>query len=289
MKKILILTLILLSALCSYGQNISVQQMADPDAAMSLKLQSSLSMLHLDTLDGAIPTLYSRGYQARAKTIQSMVEKCAAFYEAKFPDLKFDLQIMILNKEAWDKTPLNEYGSPYGMPTADYRIRKLFIAADKKAVGKLFGETDNLPENTLSKFDCIGLHELGHIFLKAFNHTHTGKKWADEFLASYFAICFFETHQGYPGLPQVGETNYEPKYKTLSDFERLYSNVGARNYGWYQGQFQNLGYALYPEFKTRLLKVFISNYSPGGKKLPPLILLKQIAPKITEKWMKGME
>ncbi|MEO9023347.1 MAG: hypothetical protein ABI290_14535, partial [Ginsengibacter sp.] len=139
------------------------------------------------------------------------------------------------------------------------------------------------------KFDCIALHELGHAFLQKFNKLYTGKLWADEFLASYFAICFFEEHKNYRGLPQVGESGYQPKYKTLADFERLYDQVGAQNYGWYQGQFQNLGYELYPKFKTELLTKFIDNYSADGKKLAPLVLLQQLAPEITNQWLKGME
>jgi hypothetical protein len=289
MKATIIIAAILFASAYSYAQNISVSQLADPDAAMSAKIEAAIATLHLDTLQGKIMALYSKGYQVRAKAIQTMVENCVSFYKSEFPNIKFDLRIMILDKEEWHKIHLDEYGSDYGMPTAWFRINRLFIAADKKAVGELFGEQDNLPDNTLSEFDCIALHELGHIFLKRYNHTHTQKKWADEFLASYFAICFFEQHTNYPGLPQVGETGYTPKYRTLADFERLYSNVGARNYGWYQGQFQNLGYKLYPKFKTQLIKIFIDNFSDAGKKLPPLDLLKQIAPDITNQWLNKME
>ena len=146
-----------------------------------------------------------------------------------------------------------------------------------------------LDDMHLSEFDCIALHELGHIFLQTFNHTFTGKLWKDEFLASYLAFCFLKEHKNYPALPQVGEFNYQPKYKTLVDFEQQYNKVGARNYGWYQGQFQNLGYELYPKFKTDLIKKFIANYSATGKKLDPLVLLQQLAPEITNQWIKEMK
>ena len=235
-----------------------------------------------------MPALYSKNYKVRAETIPSMVEKCAEFYSPKFPDVKFNLQIMILNKDDWHKIHLDEY-VPYGMPNAWSRLNKLFIAADKKAVGKLFGVSDNRPDNVLSKFDCISLHELGHIFLKRYKNTHTQKKWADEFLASYFAICFFEENKNYPGLPQVGENNYQPKYKTLEDFERLYEKVGARNYGWYQARFTELGKRLYPKFKVELLREFVDNYSRDGKKLEALVLLRQIAPEITNQWVEEMK
>lgn len=289
MNKILSITAFLFCTIYSYGQKISVQQIATPDAAMATKMKSAIATLHLDTLQGAVPALYSKHYKVRAETIQLMVKKCVEFYEPKFPEIKFSLQVMILDKEAWQKIHLEEFGSPYGMPTAEYRLNKLFIAADKSAVNQLFGVNESIKPDSLSQFDCVALHELGHIFLKRYNHTFTHKLWSDEFLASYFAICFFEEHKNYPGLPQVGETGYQPKYKTLADFERLYSNVGARNYGWYQGRFQELGYKLYPKFKVELLRKFIANYSPGGKKLPPLVLLQQLAPEITNQWLEEMK
>lgn len=289
MKLIITIIAFIFCTIWSYGQQRTVQQIAEPDAAMGAKMESYLATLHLNTLNGKITARYSKSYKVRAKTIQSMVENCAVFYGPKFSDAKFDLQIMILKQEDWHYIHLDEYGSEYGMPTAWPVINKLFIAADKKAVSKLFGEPDSTSDTHLSAFDCIALHELGHLFFQKINNTYTRKFWADEFLASYFGICFFEENKNYPGLPQVGETGYQPKYKTLEDFERLYSNVGARNYGWYQGRFQDLGERLYPKFKTDLIREFIANYAVNGKKLEPLVLLQQLAPEITNQWLKEME
>lgn len=258
------------------------------EAKAAAQIDTAIQSFHWDTLPGKIKVLYSKNYKIRAQTIQKLVEKCAEFYKPKFPETKFDLNIMVLTRQDWYKIHLNKLSS-YGMPNCIPEISKLFIAADKKAIGKLFGESDHTSDTQLSKFDCIALHELGHAFLQTFNHLYTGKLWADEFLASYFAICFFEQNKGYPGLPQVGEKGYTPKYRTLTDFERLYDNVGARNYGWYQGQFQNLGYELYPKFKTQLIKIFIDNFSDAGKKLPPLDLLQQLAPDITNPWLNKMK
>ncbi|HRQ51363.1 MAG TPA: hypothetical protein PLR74_12545, partial [Agriterribacter sp.] len=195
---------------------------------------------------------------------------------------------MVLNRDDWYRIHLEKLSS-YGMPNCIPEIGKLFIAANKKAVGELFGETDTTSDTHLSRFDVIALHELGHAFLQRSNHLYTGKLWTDEFLASYFATCFLKKHKNYPLLPQVGQTGYHPPHKALTDFERLYDKVGARNYGWYQGQFQNLGYELYPKYKTRLIKIFIDNYSKSGKKLPPLMLLKQLEPKIVGRWEQEMD
>lgn len=258
------------------------------EAKEAARINSAVNTFHWDTLRGKIPVLYSKNYKVRAKAVQALVEECAEFYRPLFPKIKFDLHIMVLTQDDWNKIHLDNL-SPYGMPNCIPEISKLFIAADKKAVGELFGETDNSPDTHLSEFDCIALHELGHAFLQSFNKLYTGKLWADEFLASYFAICFFEEHKNYPGLPQVGETGYIPKYKTLTDFEQLYSNMEAQNYGWYQAQFQNLGNELYPKFRTGLLEIFIENYSETGKKLSPLDLLKQIAPEITTEWIEEMD
>ncbi len=280
---------LLLSGVCCFAQQISPNQMADLDATLSAKLDSCINTLQLDTLQGKIVALYSENYEVRARAIQGLVEECTAFYQPKFPKVNFDLQIMILNQDDWNNTYLEEDGSDYGMPTAFFRINKLFIPADKEGVNKLFGVNENTNPEVISPFDCVALHELGHIFLKRYNGTHTQKKWADEFLASYFAICFFQQHKNYPGLPQIDETGYHPKYKTLADFERLYSNVGAPNYGWYQGKFQELGKRLYPKFKVELIRKFIDNYSATGKKLEPLVLLKQIAPETMNEWLEEMK
>jgi hypothetical protein len=95
MKIIFVVSVPLSSFFCSYGQKISVQRMADPDAVMGAEMDAALTTLHLDTLHGKLPALYSGHYKMRAKTIQSMMEKCAAFYESKFPDIKFNLQIVV--------------------------------------------------------------------------------------------------------------------------------------------------------------------------------------------------
>jgi hypothetical protein len=271
-------------AIYTYGQ----RPYSDSERIEDNRIEAGVISLDFDTLKGRVPILYSQGYIVRATAIQSMMEHCALFYEKKFPDIRFDFEVFLLNHNDWRQSNIGEY-SPYGMPDAEPLINKIFMGTDKKAVGELFGETDNLPDSMLSDFDCIGLHELGHIFLERYNHTYLYKMWVDEFLASYFAICFFERYKNYPQLPQVGEYSYTPKYKTLADFERLYTNVGARNYGWYQGQFQNLGYALYPTFKTRLLRIFIANNGSTGHRLPALVLLKKLAPNIMERWLKEMQ
>lgn len=285
MKQIITFIIACLCTIYACAQN--AQSYYTNEAKIAAQIDSAIRLYHWDTLPGKIPVLYSKNYKVRAETIQKLVEKCAAFYTSKFRDTKFDIQIMVLTHDDWYKIHL-ERESDYGMPNCIPEIGKLFIAADKKAVGELFGETDTTSDTHLSRFDVIALHELGHAFLQRCHHLYTGKLWTDEFLASYFATCFLKEHKNYPLLPQVGETGYHPPHRTLTDFERLYADVGARNYGWYQGQFQNLGYKFYPKYKTELLEKFIDNYSADGQKLEPLALLQQLEPGIMNQWLKKM-
>lgn len=288
MKLIITFTVFLLCAANAFAQQqfTRAQDYYDLESKIALKMDTATGRFHWDTLPGKIPVIYSKGHQIRARTLGNLVAQCAAFYKSIFPKIKFDFCVMVL--DAADRHKIHLDG-PFGGPSSLPEINKLFIGTDKQAIGRGYGQADHSADDQISPFDCIILHELGHVFLQSFNNTFTGKLWADEFLASYFAICFFEQHKNYPGLPQVGATGYTPEYRTLTDFERLYFNVGGPNYGWYQAQFQNLCYELYPRFKTELLRKFIENYSDAGKKLPPLDLLKLLAPEITNQWLEEME
>lgn len=289
--KITIITFFLLYALRSYEQQVS-DTSASRVKVMPDKFDTLLTTLQLDTLNGKIKTIYSKGYELRAKTIQSLVEKCSGFYEEKFPEIKFTVQLMILDKKDWSKL---EVTVPYGMPSSFIPKDKLLIAADKKAAGELFGQTDTLPDEILSDFDDIALHELGHNFFIKLTNTDTKRRWANEFLASYFAMCYLEESKSKKGLLQLDQhnsqpqSNFQPQYKTLEDFEQLYVQVGPQNFGWYHGKFQKLGIMLYPKFKIDLIRKFIDNYSAKGKNLDPLILLKQMAPEITNQWLEEMK
>lgn len=283
--KIAVLLFYLFCVTFSYGQQNS-------DSATIrfnnwiLSADSILPSLQLDTLRGKIQTLYTKGHKLRAQTIQSLVEHCVAFYEQKLPKIKFTVQLVILDKTDWNKLAIYP---PYGMPNNVPKMNRIFIAADKKAVGKLFGQTDTLPDNELSDFDYIVLHELGHNFFLRLNNTDTKKSWANEFLASYFAICYLKDSKSKKGLPQIDQTNFQPQHKTLEDFDNLYSEINPQNYAWYQGKFQELGYKLYTRFGITLIKDFIDNFKTNGKNLDPITLLKQLAPDITKQFLEQMK
>ena len=82
-----------------------------------------------------------------------------------------------------------------------------------------------------------------------------------------------------------------PKHTTLGDFELLYSGVGPRNYGWYQGRFFQRVAQVYDSegigFVTKVLKAFPAS---DGESLPNdtvLQKLEEITPGFIE-WSKDM-
>ena len=74
-----------------------------------------------------------------------------------------------------------------------------------------------------------------------------------------------------------------------ADFEKLYGGVGPQNYNWYQRKFIELGYSLYPDFKTSLIEKVLANYSDNGKNLNSSDLLNSLAPKRMDEWQKEMQ
>jgi hypothetical protein len=95
--------------------------------------------------------------------------------------------------------------------------------------------------------DLIAYHELGHIYVDEFGiEPHTS--WFSELLATYFAYAFIAERR--PDLAKTWEivslsdSQTTPRHRSLADFERLYLEVGAGNYAWYQGRFSERVFAM---------------------------------------------
>ncbi|MEP7280722.1 MAG: hypothetical protein ABI696_01985, partial [Rubrivivax sp.] len=91
--------------------------------------------------------------------------------------------------------------------------------------------------------DLVGLHELGHVFVGEIG-LRPVRHWLNEWLASFVGYAFLREHM--PAQARVWDTVLQgyvdaipaPRHRSLADFDRLYFGVGARNYIWYQAQFQ---------------------------------------------------
>ncbi len=134
---------------------------------------------------------------------------------------------------------------------------------------------------------------LPRCFFFTLNKINKKEKWFNEFLATYFLICYLREKNLEPdfeiNLEKKLKADTQEPHKTLDDFQRMYFGVGPQNYGWYQNKFAQLGAQLYPKFKTGLIKKVIENYKPSGENMTGIVMLQNLAPEIMNEWLKGME
>lgn len=278
----------ILSLLCFAGMPFrTVAQQTGRIKPPKHTIDSILASENLISLSTAKTTFYSKGFYIRAKTLQKLFYDCTNYYENIFSDKKFSVHLYMLNRSDWEKLPLK---FPYGLPFYDPDYNILVIAAEKDALAKLSGLKDipATPDSVLTDFDYQPLHELGHYFFFTLNNINE-EKWFNEFLATYFLICYINDKGLAPGLKNELKANYSVDHRSLDDFEKLYVNVGPANYHWYQCNFAQLGFKLYPQFKTSLIKTVIDNYRSTGKNLDGISLLETMAPETTNEWLKEMK
>ena len=178
------------------------------------------------------------------------------FFERKL-NSKVELSLAVLTQNEWKQVR----AVPYGLPNVSSPPHVAFLPATADGVVTVdaLSLKNNLSAETLKKLkssgytfeqaaiklvDVIGLHELGHTYAVRLGLTPPRpNKWFSEFLASYFAYAYLsEKHPKLAAMFYVMAADLalegpRPKYTSLEDFERLYSGVGPKNYGWYQGRF----------------------------------------------------
>jgi hypothetical protein len=241
---------------------------------------------HLHSLSGDPKTYYSAGYETRARALQKLIRECIDFFQTEFPEAQFNVPLYVLDKSDWNE---KLFGAPYAMPNYLPTNNLIVIGAEKNALARLSGRPDDpvKSDSVVSGYDYVAVHELGHYFFITLNNVRTTEHWVDEFLADYFLICYVKGNKVDLDLEKMALPKNQP-HRTLEDFEKLYDRVGPQNYDWYQKEFIRFGLMLYPQFKTKLIKEMIANYSPKGKHTDAAILLKALAPDTMEAWLKEM-
>jgi len=253
-------------------------------------IDSALKSENLIALNGNPYVFYSAGFDVRAKTVQRMIGSCIAFYETTFPEKKFLVHLYLLDQADWEKP---HFGPrlPYGMPFYDPDYDILVVPAEKDALARLIGSKNipKTPDSVVTGMDYQPLHELGHYFFFTLNKINK-EKWFNEFLATYFLICYIREKNMNTHLESILKPDYSvARHKTLEDFQKLYLGVGPANYGWYQCQFAQLGFAIYPQLKMKLIEAALENYGRGGKNLDGVSLLKALAPETMNNWLNEMK
>ena len=279
------IALVLILSIGAINSSAFAQQSSSKEKSKEY-IDSTLLSENLVSLKGKPSTFYSVGFDVRANTLQKLFHDCINYYEGIFPEKKFAAHVYILNKKDWERPNFEEL---YGMPFYDPGYDILVIAAEKDALAKLTGLKDvtRTSDSVLTGLDYQPLHELGHYFFFTLNKINK-EKWFNEFLATYFLICYLKERNLEPNLEDELKADYPVEHKTLEDFQKFYLQVGPQNYHWYQSKFAKLGFNLYPQFKTNLIKVVLDNYKPGGKGLDGISLLRVLAPETLNNWLKEM-
>lgn len=225
-----------------------------PLKAQDAKTLERVQQLRTSSSTNKITVYYSQGYKKRALELRSLIEGAMRFYERKL-NIKEELSLAVLTQPQWSQVTR----IPYGLPWVSESPHVAFLpaTADGVVAADALSFKDTVSPATLKKIkasgysfeqgaqkfvDLIGLHELGHVYTVAYG-IRAPNKWLNEFLASYFAYTYLrEKHPKlatlfYAMAADLAAESPRQKYTTLEDFERLYAEVGIKNYDWYQGKF----------------------------------------------------
>jgi hypothetical protein len=271
----------------------------------------NLQALKLPSSKNLITVYYSPGFEPRVLEVRPLVEEMMSFYQDRLK-IKADFTLAILTKAHWSTHP-EAAKRPYGVPfvtgkpsvafvhaTADNAVTSLILKYKERLPSAKVEEVEasgfNFDAAAVKFVDLIGLHELGHVYTAAYD-IDPQNKWLSELLANYFAYAFLREKQAKLGLlfkamNSLGAPNYSPKYRSLDDFERLYSGVGVENYGWYQATFTQKAVKVY-EKKGLSFLADVRRAFPQGKteQLTVQVVLQRleaIHPRFVE-WSNSLE
>ncbi len=208
----------------------------------------------LNELTGlSIKTYYSPGNEERARVIAA---RCARTidYIGKLVGFTPKINLLILNPEHWKKYATFPV---YGMPHYADNERLIVASQDNDFWKSLLPPLDQIPKDLADKFrliytkndgtlsisgfyDLLALHELGHGF-----HEQAGltmhRLWMQELFCNLMLHTYIAENE--PELLPVLEVLPEAyvasgmkgyKFTALAQFEKMYTNMDLKNFGWYQ-------------------------------------------------------
>jgi hypothetical protein len=228
----------------------------------------------------SFPVYVSDGTEERARQIAERCRSARHFLGVTF-DFELQLRVLVLNPEHW-----REYATfpVYGMPHYT-DAQTLAVAGEDndfwqsmappvdallpqaaEVMRAAYGQTDGSIDLSLF-FDLLAVHEMGHLC-----HLQASLQFPRRWLMELFCnICLHAyvvarepqkvlALEAFPSVIAGGEVS-QLRYRSLADFERLYTDVGPHNYGWYQCRFHVAAKDIYNaggvEALKRLWKVFL--------------------------------
>lgn len=208
----------------------------------------------LDELAGyPFPVYVSADAAGRATAIADRCEGAQRFYAKTF-GIQARIRVLILAPAHWSRyTEYPVYGMPHCIDSATLvvagenngfwqsmippleTLTPVAAEAARAAYGLPDGSLDYSPF-----FDLLTAHEIAHLF-HGQAALHFPRHWLSEFFCnlSLHALVSAEspdelsTLETLPRLV-IGGDSALPPHHSLADFERLYLEMDAQNYGWYQ-------------------------------------------------------
>lgn len=230
---------------------------ASASAPRPAPLIERVRALGLASLPGPLPTWHADDATERARALQRLIDGARLHYERTL-GIELPLTLAVLTRAQWQ--PLITW-QPYGIPGIAGRPAVIFMPADDSGLAaedalalqpqvaaptlRALADAGFSYEQAARRYvDLVGLHELGHAAVHA-TGIHPRSRWLDELLATFFAYAYLRDRQPalavlWEGVLQAYVDAVDPRHTRLDDFDRLYFGVGARNYVWYQAQFQRL-------------------------------------------------
>ena len=277
-------TAILLSVAAPAVSTLCAQQ---PRTREPEKRMEAVQQLHLSRLPGGtLPTYYSVGAEARARSLQTLIEGERDFYREALHVPLSDLNLAVLRPEDWSPVTTRD---PYGMPSVQGHPRVITMPSDWNkvriipvpAVADLSPELQKevrasgkpIAELVHTGSDSIGTHELGHAIIEDYGIGWT-TYWLNEFLASYVGNVYVEEKRPADRAAnrifwQVG-LNFPHPHTSLEYFETHYDELSEKapqNYGWYQCALDQRVLAVHAKEGLTFLPKVKAAFPKGG---PPL-------------------
>ncbi len=262
----------------------------------------------LKVLAGEIPAHYSAPCERRAREMQAFLAGVFGSYAAgDRKELK--LKLAVLDEAQWAGLPI-----PYGfffidkgwiVIPGDLTFQKFsrawgfekFSGAVRKSLEPLAADPEELGTDALYKFALA--HELGHDYCENALQAAPPDPWSSEWLASYFATSYLSAKDkmaldAYDAITATFRKEYEPRFRTLLDFDTKYDEVGLENYVWYHFTFQPMIEDIQARYGQGFMAAFARAFPKGGaeKKLTReelLRVLDGLTEGRTSKWVNIME
>ena len=218
-----------------------------------------VQQLGLQSLTGTVPTYYSPGAQARAESLQAMLNEAVVYFRARL-NIEPQLALAVLNEAHWAAVRALPYGIP-GVSSAPHIVflpadlqRSVIVhwfstartrasAATRQALLEAGVPFETVPYRLN---DFIGYHEVGHVVIEALGLSQT-QGWFNEILATFAAYAFMRDHhpdyaRAWDALMQFNVETRRPDFRSLNEFERQYAKVdlgemSLETFGWFQGMF----------------------------------------------------